>query len=660
MPNLLVKKSPFVKSPLGSTPSGPLTNGLVSFWAMNEGGGNTLFDCVGINDMTGSGNPTFGPSQYGGAPALPGVNTVYYQAPSNPTLQFNLHVPFTYAVQFMTTSSGTSSYFLSKSSNGSREYEVRITGGICQCLFGEDGSDLATVSAGTVVSNKWYLLIWYYDGTNSYASLNAGAISSVSIPGVYSSTNPLQLGIRTGVTNPFPGSIEYVGLWNRVLSQNEIQQLYANPYGSVFGSRRPLIVSESNTIVDLSVTFTGGSTLTVTLKVVVVVLVGSLTTTTIVPCINVSPTATTPVLGTGWDDTGSTGFQTGGSGIPVGAVYSSTEFDSISYDFYGTRAVFSIGGTALFGYLSDLGVNENLTGPTTIDTGTLSLGSHLGFFIVKGTDFELDSVSVTMPVGFPGTSTFSATPVTIVILSTAFAGSSTFSATPSLGNEVNLSVTFTGTSSFTATPVTIFYLATTFTGSSSFSATPSLGNEINLSATFTGASTFTATPSTAISLSVTFTGTSTVTLTIGSPNPIEIVLANYLTAQIPNLNLWAVRVPEIQGDPFDFFPVVVWSRPAATHLHSLGGSAGTCVKDFCLEIFGLQPTDTLNLATQIFLVMDGFIGQMEQFTIQSILITSDEFNDYQTLDKGDDTGVFIGELHFDVKYSEEVPAFTQS
>jgi hypothetical protein len=101
--------------------------------------------------------------------------------------------------------------------NGANDYSVRIT----------NDNGTVTTAASTISLNNWNHVCASVDVANSAILYINGASSnsgSIAAPGSSGSTN---IGMSTGATtNPFTGKIDDVRIYNRVLTPEEVRQLY--------------------------------------------------------------------------------------------------------------------------------------------------------------------------------------------------------------------------------------------------------------------------------------------------------------------------------------------------------------------------------------------------------------------------------------------------
>ena len=95
-------------------------------------------------------------------------------------------------------------------------------------FFIQTATGSTTVTAGTnIVQNEWQFLTWTYDGTNIEIFINAVSKGTSALSG---DMNTMPEGIRIGQANdtafPSPMKIDEFAIWNRTLSDGEINDMY--------------------------------------------------------------------------------------------------------------------------------------------------------------------------------------------------------------------------------------------------------------------------------------------------------------------------------------------------------------------------------------------------------------------------------------------------
>jgi len=88
---------------------------------------------------------------------------------------------------------------------------------------------LSSDGSNAVALNQWNHIAYTSNGTNSAIYVNGTQVGSNGTGGAnFTSTAPIWIGMAVGNTYAFKGTIDEVGVYNRVLSPAEISQQY-NP-----------------------------------------------------------------------------------------------------------------------------------------------------------------------------------------------------------------------------------------------------------------------------------------------------------------------------------------------------------------------------------------------------------------------------------------------
>jgi hypothetical protein len=120
---------------------------------------------------------------------------------------------------------------LSKNNNGANAYMYRFTVDFVGLGFYASVNNWNNNTGGfgdTLINSEWYLLTAVLDSNISYFYLNDSLIGSQAFTTNITADNyPLEIGRdMPGITEIFNGKIDDVGIWNRALTQQEINNLY--------------------------------------------------------------------------------------------------------------------------------------------------------------------------------------------------------------------------------------------------------------------------------------------------------------------------------------------------------------------------------------------------------------------------------------------------
>lgn len=116
---------------------------------------------------------------------------------------------------------GTGEMYLIQLSNGTIECRLVTTTGLHQVV----------APAGTIIAGQWQHIAWVFNQTTVELFVDGVSIGSASASGTFQSANrPFSVGkcIQSGFNFIFKGRADEVSLWNKALTQTEIQDMMAN------------------------------------------------------------------------------------------------------------------------------------------------------------------------------------------------------------------------------------------------------------------------------------------------------------------------------------------------------------------------------------------------------------------------------------------------
>ncbi len=208
-------------------------NGLVGSWHFNEGEGTRTRDYSGNNNDGTISGASWTRGKYGTALEFDGVND-YVDIGTDSSLHVDTFT-FVAWIKWSGNTNGVQDIIFNKE----REYEWCI---------GDSGSGAPTGhlawainTAGTwewhdtgytVPANEWVFLVLTYDGTHVRLYVNGELESTLADPDggpITDSSYPLWIGRRQNLGSPtgeFSGVIDEVRIYNRVLTDQEIRDLY--------------------------------------------------------------------------------------------------------------------------------------------------------------------------------------------------------------------------------------------------------------------------------------------------------------------------------------------------------------------------------------------------------------------------------------------------
>jgi chitodextrinase len=205
----------------GATP--PTPSGLVGAWGFGEGAGATTADGSGNgNTATITGASWTAQGRYGNALSFNGSGNVV-RVPSSTSLNLTTGMTLSAWIRPTASQSGwrtvlqrqAEAYFLTASSDSpGRPAGGATIGGNVPYLIGPTANPV----------NAWTHLAATYDGSTLRLYVNGAPAGSRAATGaIQTTTNPLWIGGNTPYGEYFQGLIDEVRVYNRALSQTEIQ-----------------------------------------------------------------------------------------------------------------------------------------------------------------------------------------------------------------------------------------------------------------------------------------------------------------------------------------------------------------------------------------------------------------------------------------------------
>jgi hypothetical protein len=225
----------------------PLSQGLVGFWLMNEGGGNKVHDLSG-NDVnfTFNGDVIWGANERGSVLEFPGTNDYIESTPTKGSYnKFTIVTRFKY--NSLPHSLGTLFCWGERVADQPFTW-VYFTGTYLALQF-TDGAGSNTETVGyTFNTGKWYDVAVTVDFTNQIYEYYINGIyigQDTSAATTYAMTNEkIFLGAwYNGTSYELDGQKEFLLLYSRILMANEIALLYRKPFCFI-GKKRRIIYSE--------------------------------------------------------------------------------------------------------------------------------------------------------------------------------------------------------------------------------------------------------------------------------------------------------------------------------------------------------------------------------------------------------------------------------
>lgn len=239
-------------SAVSARPSSLLTDGLISYWKLDEASG-TRYDIVGSNDVSDNGDPFTDPGSNAGkmgqAADFDGASDWLRNNTTAPTsLQFNDQSFTISAWVYFDSFEGLYTPIVYKNNN--EFFDVKFEYGLNYVVsvdtfsffVSPDGTsgNIAYVTAdafGNPSIDTWYHVVGWYDYENDLLGIAVNNITNTVAysGGVHADTSSLtffsEIAAAYGDSNFGNGRLDGVGIWDRALSYVEISSLYCNGNG---------------------------------------------------------------------------------------------------------------------------------------------------------------------------------------------------------------------------------------------------------------------------------------------------------------------------------------------------------------------------------------------------------------------------------------------
>ena len=249
------------------TPAADILTGLVSYWPLEVNSGGTTPDSSFANNLTVNGAPTIAAGQFGNAYTFSSATSDYLSIShgfSNLDTGLPIYAAGSYTICLWVSglgSQGTARYVFTEASTASNNpLLVFQTGNAAatrtnlDIIIRNDSGTLFlnhVISTAPVFNGVWHHIAWV-DNKGScklYIDGNLDTNFTYTATGTFSfNTTTLGALVRAATSGLFTGSIDEVGLWERALSQSEIQQVRTNGIPTPVPVRAPILVSEPASI----------------------------------------------------------------------------------------------------------------------------------------------------------------------------------------------------------------------------------------------------------------------------------------------------------------------------------------------------------------------------------------------------------------------------
>jgi prepilin-type N-terminal cleavage/methylation domain-containing protein len=217
------------------------TQGLVGYWPMDEGSGNTsgtspTADLSGYGDTgiwhgtaAGTNSTYYSAGQVGSWAGMFDGTSTYVDMGNSSALNPTNSLSLAGWVNFSLSPAGEVFFITRDSDLLGRSYDLGRNGGNWEL---QTGGTNQILYAGTIVAGTWYYVAATGDSINGWKLyINGLLVGTHTWVAPSAGTAPTQIGARTTISIVsqrayFPGSIDDVRIYNRSLSAAEVQALY--------------------------------------------------------------------------------------------------------------------------------------------------------------------------------------------------------------------------------------------------------------------------------------------------------------------------------------------------------------------------------------------------------------------------------------------------
>jgi hypothetical protein len=237
-----------------------LDNDLIAYWPLDEASGNAI-DAHGSNDLTDVSSVGSAAGKVGNARDFEVGTGNYFEGADNADLSISSDQAFTIQAWVNLESKADSMGIVSKTTAGSEYLLYYDLGADRFYFFIWDGSGTATSveasSLGSPSTATWYHIVAGHDPDNNkiFIRVNAGTQNETATS---TGTRDLDSAFRIGqwITFAWDGLIDEVGFWKRVLTSDEIADLYnsgdGRDYDYITGGGGNVIVTPTTATLSLT------------------------------------------------------------------------------------------------------------------------------------------------------------------------------------------------------------------------------------------------------------------------------------------------------------------------------------------------------------------------------------------------------------------------
>ncbi len=241
-----------VKRTGAANDTGPGTNGLISWWSMNETGGARNDSHTTANNLTNYNTVGYAAGLKGNAALITPASLQRLTRNDNASLSTG-DIDFTLVANVYLNSTTNTMVIANKgdkADQNKRDYTLYYAGGAFGMRVGNGTTSSAVTSTGTLSAGQWYTIIAWHDSVNNTLNIqvNNGTVNTVSYSGgAMDTTFPLSIGAHFDGTYGLNGRIDEVAFYKRVLTPSERTWLYNGGSGRSYAELTPQSGSTTTT-----------------------------------------------------------------------------------------------------------------------------------------------------------------------------------------------------------------------------------------------------------------------------------------------------------------------------------------------------------------------------------------------------------------------------
>lgn len=204
----------------------PNVPGLVGYWSMNDGSGIVAKDSVGNNDGILQNGPTWIAGNYGNALQFDGIND-YVDIPDSNLWAFGTN-DFSISMWVFFNAFTITNSLISQHLNDLSNWKIYSTSSGSTLTFYINSIPQVSATAN-LATGKWYHIAFVKSGGVGRFYINGVSIGSGAVSSVPNVAKRVTIGAgdEGGPGYWVNGIIDEVSIYNRALSQSEINQLYS-------------------------------------------------------------------------------------------------------------------------------------------------------------------------------------------------------------------------------------------------------------------------------------------------------------------------------------------------------------------------------------------------------------------------------------------------